>query len=173
MNNTTTAFQNDIPNFVSSGGDISTLSRPHTIVRVPKNTSDWIIELQDRFEELTSLPKGWDGYAGKPVSFNSALFAANLIERLFSSKVQPPQLVPGSDGTLQIEWHQNQLDIEIDVLKPYMVNATYFNHITGEAEEIELQRDFSKLSEWIIELGESRNNQQELEKDICVASCPL
>jgi len=169
MNNMTTAFQNDIPNFVPNENNISILNTPHRRVRVSQNTSNWIIYLQDRFDELTSLPKGWDGYSGKPVLFSTAHFAANLLERLFSPKVQPPQLIPGSDGTLQIEWHQNQLDIEIDVLKPYRINASYFNHITDEEQEIELETDFSQLSEWIIELGQINDNKDELEKGSLVA----
>jgi len=169
MNNMTTVFQNDIPNSFSNETSISTLNPPHSSVRVPQNTSGWIISLRDRFDELTSLPKGWDGYAGKPVSFNCAQFAANLLESLFSPNIPPPQLVPGSDGTLQIEWHQNQLDIEIDVLKPYRIIATYFNHATDKEEEIELQADFTKLSEWIVELEQNHEHRQKLERGILVA----
>jgi len=163
MNDTTTVFQDEIPNFNSYGTSISTLAPPESNVRVPENNSDWIISLQDRFDKLTSLPLGWDGYEGRPVSFTTAQFAANLIERLFTRNLRPPQLVPGSDGTLQIEWHQNQLDIEIDILKPYSVIATYYNHVTDNTEEIELQSDFNRLYEWIVELEQNQNHDPERE----------
>lgn len=154
-------FQNDVPNFLAYETRISSLPRLRNRLRVTQPRSRWVAELADRFDELTSLPKGWDGYAGCPVSFNCAQFAANLIERLFVSAIPAPQLVPGSDGTLQIEWHRNQFDIEIDVLAPYEVVATRHDLVSGSSEEIELQTDFTPLSEWISDL-ESRCHQDQL-----------
>jgi hypothetical protein len=107
-------------------------------------------KLNPRFNELTSLPMGWDGYIGQPVSFTCASFAANLIERLYLDGIPAPQLVPGNDGSVQIEWHLNNYDIEIDVLAPYQVIATRLDHISGEEdEELELQSDFTALAEWV------------------------
>ncbi|WP_150002266.1 hypothetical protein [Iodidimonas gelatinilytica] len=107
--------------------------------------------------ELTSLRRGWDGYDGIAVSFRCANFAANLIERLYVDGVDAPQLVPGSDGTVQIEWHMNHLDIEIDILAPYRVIATRYDHLTGEDEEVELGSDFTQLAIWVADLGRDRS----------------
>ncbi len=126
---------------------------PHQVThRVANNTSDWFIDLQGRFDELTALNKGWDGYAGLPVSFNCALFAANLIERIFVADVPKPALVPGSDGTVQIEWHRSQFDIEIHVLGPNELIANRYDHRTGCNEELELENDFSELAKWVVDL---------------------
>lgn len=163
MDGLTTAFQNDIPCVgLSNESNISSFPSQERRVRVPENTS-WMASLKKRFDELTSLRAGWDGYAGKPVSFNCAMFSAMLIERLYISNIPPPQLVPGSDGSLQLEWHQNQIDIEIDILKPYGIIAAYYNHITDEEREVELKADFTVLSEWLTELV-SNNCQQDLER---------
>jgi hypothetical protein len=98
---------------------------------------------------------------GRPVSFNAALFAANLIERLFVAGVPSPDVVPGSDGTLQIEWHRNQYDIEIDVLGPYEVVAYRRNQRTGNEQELELQTDFTALAGWIDDLlAEQQTNKK-------------
>ena len=69
-------------------------------------------------------------------------------------------MVPGSDGTLQIEWHINQFDLEIDVLAPYSVAATRYDCISGNVDEVELDTDFTILSEWISELGQVRIAEQ-------------
>ncbi len=74
-----------------------------------------------------------------------------------------PQLVPGADGTLQIEWHTNQFDIEIDVFAPYRVIATRLDLISEQEDEIELQADFSALSDWIVELGQDRTTELQAE----------
>ena len=149
MQKSSAVFQNGIVDFAPS--EQKTSSRPISIprVRVTQPRSQWVLELKERFDDLTSLPPGWDGYAGRPVTFHCAMFAANLIERLFVAGVPAPQLVPGGDGTLQIEWHRNQFDVEIDVLAPYDVLAVRRNNRTGEVEELELHMDFLPLSEWI------------------------
>ena len=146
------AFQTEVPNLVLSESKTSSLSIRSTLVRVLLPRSRWVTELRDRFDELTSLPRGWDGYAGRPVSFTCAQFDANLIERLYVEGVPAPQLVPGSDGTVQIEWHRNQFDVEIDVLGTYEVVAIRRNLRTDVVEELELQTDFTALGDWIAEL---------------------
>lgn len=158
-----TVFQNEIPNLVQSETVVSSLNPIRAYVRVTQPSSDWYLNLKNRFDELTSLPKGWDGYVGGPVSFNCAQFAANLIEQLCVAGVPAPQLVPGADGTLQIEWHLNQFDIEIDVLGPYNVVATRVDHVSGQEEELGLDEpDFTELAEWIVELGQDRVLQHQV-----------
>ena len=124
--------------------------------RAAGNDSQPTQELEGRLSSLAGLPAGWDGYQGKPVSSGCAGFAANLIESICDDSIPAPQLVPGSDGTLQLEWHLNGYDIEIDVLAPFQVTATRHDHVTGEEDEIEVQSDFSKLAEWMKALGEAR-----------------
>ncbi len=152
-----TAFQDEIPNYRESDDAVSSLSVRRVRVRVANTRSAWVKELEDRFDELTSLPRGWDGYAGAPVSFNCAQFAANLIERLCINTLPAPQLVPMPDGTIRLEWHMNEFDLEIDVLGPYNVLAYRADLLTDEEEEIEIQTDFSELSEWVSKLAADRN----------------
>ena len=113
------------------------------------SNSLWIQDLKDRLDELTSLPRGWDGYNGEPVSPGCAQFAANLIERLCVANVPAPQLVPGADGTLQLEWHTNGCDVEVDVLGSHSGIATRFVIKTAVYEAINVQAEFPKLSNWI------------------------
>ena len=150
------AFQDEVPNFIPSQSLTSSLTIRGARVRVAQPRSRWVAELKSRFDELTALPTGWDGYEGRPVSFNCAYFTANLLERLFVDGVPAPQLVPGGDGTVQFEWHRNQYDVEVDVLAPYDVVAVRRDHRTGQVQEVELQTDFTSLSEWISELGQNR-----------------
>ena len=151
-----TAFQDEIPNYREIDDAISSLSVRRVRVRVANPRSAWVKELEDRFDELTSLPRGWDGYAGAPVSFNCAQFAANLIERLCINSLPAPQLAPMPDGTVRLEWHMNKFDLEIDVLGPYNVLAYRADLLTDEEEEIEIQTDFSELSDWVSKLATDR-----------------
>lgn len=125
---------------------------PSAYARVTVPNSPWFKILQRKFDDICSLPVGWDGYAGCPVSFSSAIFAASLLERLYLEGVPAPAIVPGSDGSLQMEWHRNHFDVEIDVLAPYEVLATRTDHANNTEQEVELDRDFSILTSWISDL---------------------
>lgn len=118
-------------------------------VRVSVPNSNWIKYLKSRLDEISSLPRGWDGYIGRPVTFTNALFAANLINRLNQEDISPPQLVPGGDGTIQVEWHEGGYDIELDIAEPYVVYATRVNVGTGEVDEVTLDNDFTIVSQWL------------------------
>lgn len=152
---TNAAFQGGHPNFVSSQSRTSSLTIRGAKVRVAE-PQPWLSDLKRRFDQLTELPRGWDGYAGRPVSFTCAQFTARLLERLFQEGVPAPSLVPGNDGTVQFEWHRNQYDVEVDVLGTYDVVAVRRDLLTGAVEELELKADFTPLSEWIADLGRPR-----------------
>lgn len=121
-------------------------------VQIPGQRSAWNDALRKRFDHLCRLPLGWDGYQGQPVSFSCANFAASVLERLYADDLPLPSLVPGSDGTLQIEWHKSQLDIELDILAPNKVMAYRNDDITGEDEEVEIETDFTVVSSWLNEM---------------------
>lgn len=122
------------------------------LVRVPAPRSSWVSSLHARFEELSQLPVGWDGYSGRSVSFHVASFAANLLERLCVDEVPAPNIVPGGDGTLQIEWHRNGFDIEIHIQAQQEVFCYRQDLQNGYEEELRLTNDFSVLQTWIDDL---------------------
>jgi len=152
---TSTVYQDNVVPFVRP---VSVTSPSISDMVMVPGQSEWLAVLADRFDDITSLPRGWDGYGGLPVAFSCAQFAANLIDRLFDSNIGVPQLVPGSDGTLQIEWHENDFDIEVDVLGPYDVIAVKRDLSTGETIEREFNTDFSELADWIKELKVDRSS---------------
>ena len=159
---TNSAFQAGAWSIRQGYSNISTLPVHRTRIIVPQQTS-WFDELAKKFDELTSLPVGWDGYVGRPVSFNCAHFAVTILDRLFADGVPAPQLVPGGDGTLQIEWHRMGYDIELDVLGTFDVYAVRRNLKTGDVEELLLQDgDYTKVLKWVIEL-EGQNVGQMME----------
>lgn len=155
-NRVSSVFQSETPNFVPSESRTSSVTVQDIKFYVPRPRSVWFSELKHRFDELTALPRGWDGYAGRPVSFQCAQFTAHLIERLFVEGVPAPQLVPGGDGTVQFEWHRNQYDVEIDVLAPYEVLAVRRDLRNNQTVELELQTDFAPLGNWISDLATNR-----------------
>jgi hypothetical protein len=140
--------RNTLP--ASSGRDHSAFVQHRVIVQQPAII--WWDKLESRLNELTALPRGWDGYRGRPVSYTCASFAASILERIYVEGLAMPSLVPGSDGTLQIEWHLHDYDIELDVLDANKVVAIRFDCRHESEQEVQLTNDFKLVTEWIGDL---------------------
>jgi len=73
-----------------------------------------------------------------------------MMQSLCADQVPPPQIVPGPNGDLQIEWHCGDVDIEIHVISPNKVHAWRLTPDTGPGgEEIDLTNDFRPIAAWI------------------------
>lgn len=116
----------------------------------------WRQAVIDRLDELVKLDIGWDGYGAPPVSFATANFAASMLASACPVDAPQPQIVPGPNGDLQIEWHTATADIELLVRGPYDVQAWRETPSTPEGgEELRLTNDFKIVASWIKELAES------------------
>jgi len=116
----------------------------------------WVDQSTERLKKLINLDYGWDGYQGEPVTSACAFFAGRIIAELYMEGVYPPCIIPGNDGTLQLEWHQSNHSIEIDILAPNNIEVSKENHTTGEIIEQQLTTDFTILSKWLYDIREPR-----------------
>lgn len=116
-----------------------------------------LISAADCLGRLIKLPVGWDGYHAQPVGFLNADFALSILNRICGPETPPPQIVPGSTGELQIEWHTLQGDIELYVKGPNNVRA-WRAMANGDldGEELDLTVDFTVVAQWVKEIEETR-----------------
>jgi hypothetical protein len=80
---------------------------------------EWIALHQERLLSLTKLEVGWDGRQGKPVSVEHAFFALRILGRIYFNGAPPAQIVPSSDGSVQLEWHTRGADLEVHIMSPH------------------------------------------------------
>ena len=107
----------------------------------------WHKAAVDQLNELVALERGWDGYRAGPVRFDTANFALQMLESACCDDTPCPQIVPGTDGDLQIEWHFENGDIELHVRGPLQVSAwAMINDVEHTAE---LTNDFTVAAEWL------------------------
>lgn len=125
-------------------------SKARLVVSHPSGA--WWESVVERMGALTALQRGWDGYGAGPVSFESAYFALNMLQSLCADLEAEPQIVPGSSGDLQIEWHEMAASIELHVLAPNHVHAWRRRNSDGLEEDLVLRSDFSQVIPWISEL---------------------
>lgn len=122
-----------------------------------RNLSDqpysWKEHVFNRLEHLVRLERGWDGYDARNVQLPIAFFAISMLESICGPNTKAPDIVPGRDGDLQIEWHTLNGDIELDVRAPNVVVA-WRSTEEPDGEEITLKNNFSVISGWVADLME-------------------
>ena len=112
----------------------------------------WSAGAIKQLNELVALSRGWDGYRAGPVRFDTANFALQLLESACGDDTPCPQIVPGSDGDLQIEWHLPAGDIELHVEGPLRVSAWFSSN--GTNDHVQLTNDFTVVAQWLCSLAE-------------------
>lgn len=126
----------------------------YSVYRVQEPQHDWRKTLVRRLDELCSLPEGWDGYGALPVAFSNANFVASLLGSACPINAPLPQIVPGPNGDLQIEWHSETSDIELHIRAPYNVDAWRSSPQTPDTgEEVHLTADFTLIARWLEEFS--------------------
>lgn len=130
------------------------LGQPRLIVSEP--VRQWRDGVKSRLDEVCSLPSGWNGYGAPPVSFQTADFALRMLETICATSAPAPQIVPGANGDLQLEWHLTGGDLELHVRAPYDVYAWRgSDRLDDDGETVNLTNDFTVLRAWIGDLVES------------------
>jgi hypothetical protein len=82
-------------------------------VTIREEAAAWFRDALAEIEELTKLPANWDGYGAKAVSATAAMSAVRFLSNVAYPKFSAPEIVPVSNGGLQVEWHQDQVDLEL------------------------------------------------------------
>lgn len=76
-------------------------------------TADNIERLDERAAELLALQPGWDSYSAKAINAIAVNRALRFCEWL-ADDAPVPDLVPLNDGGVQLEWHTEGMDEEME-----------------------------------------------------------
>lgn len=106
----------------------------------------WEREVLRSVLEYLKLPEGWDSYEGKPLRYDTGMFAIQVLASAMSDSTPAPSVVPVSSGGLQFEWHRNNFDIELYIAAPFDCELSIQDHLKGgPLESIQLKTDMSPL----------------------------
>ncbi|MDD5091340.1 MAG: hypothetical protein PHQ23_10555 [Candidatus Wallbacteria bacterium] len=72
--------------------------------------------IRNKLLSLSFLSDNWDGYGAKPISSQAVSRAAMLVDEAFDEATPVPSVVPVPNGSVQLEWHENNVDLEIEFL---------------------------------------------------------
>ena len=124
----------------SPGGGLTTSA--FSVNRFPT----WLLSICDKVSELVQLPTGWDGHDGRPVKLDVAAFAIQFLFETLEPDGPEPQIVPLSYGGVQLEWHEQQIDLEIEVVAPNRMFVSFEDHKTGEEFEKEFSTNYAEVA---------------------------
>ena len=125
----------------------------------PSHASLWTADLATRLQRLRDLTHGWDGPGSRPIKPWLLNKAARLInDALASSQYSvAPFLVPGGDGSVQIEWHTKSGEIELDLAIDGTYSIWIHDRLTGNEVEATDERAVSLFSRWAAWYSSSNN----------------
>jgi hypothetical protein len=106
----------------------------------------WLGPTAKRLPELLALAHNWDKQGGKPIRIDIVMFAMTFLARMALPEMPAPQIVPLSDGGLQMEWHLKDLDVEVAFIQPNLVDVSFEDLRRIEPNwDARLSSDFSAL----------------------------
>lgn len=126
--------------------DIGATSSTVTVLDSRRRNPPWQNDVVNSLCRFLELPNGWDSYNGRPLRHDTGMFTLQLLNSVLSASTPAPYIVPISDGGVQAEWHQNQLDIELYVSAPYACELTVIDHLQNTTETTALTTNFDPLS---------------------------
>lgn len=95
---------------------------------------DFVDGVRAEIETLRSLAPDWDGY-GAPVIDPAVIDAAKaFIAQLPEGIAFRPRVVPISNGTLQLEWHDGPMSLEFEFETPHTIRYLKWHPEVGVEE---------------------------------------
>ena len=105
--------------------------------------SDWLLSVRDRLRTLMRLEENWDSYGARPVAPGLADATLDILNLISGPDVPLPSIVPTPNGELQLEWHTNGIDLEVEASSPTSMHMYYHDLQTNEEYEEPLSFDLS------------------------------
>jgi hypothetical protein len=110
----------------------------------------WFMPVLQGFANLATLTDGWDGSGAARIDHATINRALRAIEQLLPSDAPAPSVVPGPDSGLQIEWHRNQRDLEIEFSPSGGIEFYYFDeNAKDEEREGPVGPNFANVKEYL------------------------
>jgi hypothetical protein len=112
---------------------------------------DWKSLLEANARSLSALREGWDGPSSIPVSerlLARAIFYVQSSLEGVPSDAAAPRLVPGGDGSVQVEWHARNGELEFDIDDQGNLSIWGRDHLSGVEFSGENEKALALFYRW-------------------------
>lgn len=114
-----------------------------------RSVLDALMPVIQRAIELTMLPRGWNSYDASPVSETALHRTLEFLLEYVTSGVDRPAVVPTARGGLQLEWHDNGVDVEVEMTPEGPVTFFAEDGTTGETDDVNLTGNEDRMRRWL------------------------
>ncbi len=93
----------------------------------------WLPQTVQDMAGLSRLQDGWNSYGGKRIQARAIEKMLETLISILEPNTPAPAVVPTSEGGVQVEWHLNGIDLEIEVTRMGDLEY-YYNSAKKESE---------------------------------------
>jgi len=109
----------------------------------------WFMSILQSFANLATLTDNWDGSGATKIDRATINRALRAIEQLLPQDAPAPSVVPIPNSGLQIEWHRNHRDLEIEFSPTGGIEFYYFDEDTREEREGPVGPNFVNVRKYL------------------------
>ena len=111
---------------------------------------------------IVLLQKDWDSYGADPIGWSRVQQAFGLLHSVMDDRTPPPVLVPMTNGSIQLEWHVLDVDLEVELLSDTSI-AVWYKDRLGQLEPFDqvLHYDVTPLAGILGELARRARRGQD------------
>jgi len=113
----------------------------------------WLSQTANSIAELLWLPRNWDSYNALPIDMARVGSVLRVLLSTLDDRSPAPSVVPLSNGGIQIEWHRNSVDLEIESISANRFGLYFADDESGESLEDEFTTDLSLLRSLVSRLS--------------------
>jgi hypothetical protein len=134
-----------------SDGQQTVTPKGSSIVSIDRaSIPKWLEQTTKALLAIVALDDDWDSYGAKRISPKIASAVVELLRDIMFSSTPVPQIVPAANGSIQLEWHIADIDLEIEVESLARSQVLFEDKQNEEPGwEGEISNDLSKLVHYI------------------------
>jgi hypothetical protein len=140
----------------SAGIGASDVTNTSAYLPQHRDPPEWLKETEETLRGFTTLPEGWDSYRAMSIESHVVDAAIELLHRKVQHNILKPAIVPTNRGGIQIEWHTQGVNLEIEITLHGEIRLLYVNPEEDAEEEFELGLDLAPLADLITKASPSR-----------------
>ncbi len=107
----------------------------------------WLEAVRHAIEPIAALPDNWDGEGAQRIQSAVLDAALRTLEQILPSRTPPPQIVPTHRAGIQVEWHRNGKDLEIEFAPGSPTTFYFYDSQTQVEREGALQSNAPLIRE--------------------------
>jgi len=113
------------------------LAQQTVTIEVFGEEPDWLYDTLRAMRHISGLPANWSSH-GSPRIEDAAIVGAMRFLTYVGHHSVAPLIVPTSRGGVQLEWHRNGIDVEVELPSHGPPLAYVYEHQTGQTWETQL-----------------------------------